>query len=266
MTYQQLSLAERKELEFYLEKRTYSLRTIAQIMGRNVSTISREKKRNQMVWSGEYDSFKAKHKAYVRKKYCKYQITKIMSNMKIREYIEKHLREWWSPGEVSGRIAEEFWLEKISKTSIYEYLRSAHGQLLAFDLDLDRIKKRAKQSKKQREEAKIRLEDRIFIDKRPTSIDKRLHYGDYEWDFIVSGKNGSWALLVLHERKSRFVLIRKLEARGIEEWLGCSVLSETFHPWHLITILLSEDIKSYPKYSKLPYISVIRITLGRRVE
>lgn len=100
--------------------------------------------------------------------------------MKIREYIEKHLREGWSPAEVSGRIGEEFGLGRVSKTAIYEYLRSAHGQMLAFDLGLEKIKKRKKQAKAQKEATEMKLEDRIFIDERPTSANERLHYGDYE--------------------------------------------------------------------------------------
>jgi IS30 family transposase len=61
------------------------------------------------------------------------------------------------------------------------------------ELDLLKVKKRAK-SKAQLAaiaENKLKLADRIFIDHRPTSINERLHYGDYEGDFIVSGKNGS---------------------------------------------------------------------------
>ena len=178
MSYRQLSIAERKEIEFYQKQRNYSLRTIAKIMGRSVSTISREIQRNKMTFNGEYEAERAKHKAYVRKKYCKFQISKIMADMKLREYIETQLRENWSPMEVAGRIGQEFGLGTMSKTAIYEYLRSVHGQMLAFELDLHRIKKRAKRTKEQKE--RMKLEDRIFIDQRPTSINERLHYGDYE--------------------------------------------------------------------------------------
>lgn len=61
--------------------------------------------------------------------------------------------------------------------------------MLAYDLDLEKVKKRKK--KHASAHTNIGLEDRIFIDERPTSINERLHYGDYEGDFIVSGKDGS---------------------------------------------------------------------------
>jgi IS30 family transposase len=136
--------------------------------------------------------------------------------MKLREYITHHLKLWWSPEEVSGRIWSEIGLHRIWKSSIYNYLRSAHGQLLAMDLDLEKIKKRKKKEKIQIEWG-MKLEDRIFIDKRPTSIDERLHFWDWEGDFIVSPKWKKWSLVVLHERKSRFVMIRKIESRTINE-------------------------------------------------
>ena len=47
------------------------------------------------------------------------------------------------------------------------------------------------------------------------SVDSRHYYGDWEGDFIVSGKDGSGALLVLVERKSRYVIIWKLPDRKI---------------------------------------------------
>lgn len=60
------------------------------------------------------------------------------------------------------------------------------------------------------------LTDRIFIDQRPTIVERRARFGDWEGDFIVSGRNGSGALLVLHERKARYTLIKKIGAPSIE--------------------------------------------------
>ncbi len=226
--YSQLSLAERGELEFFLSERKYSLRTIAKMMHRNVSTLSREVRNNRNAFTFEYNKKTAKQKAYVRKKYCKYQKRKILEDMKLREFIEEHLRLDWSPEEVAGRIAEEFSLARLetkcSKTTIYEYLHSAQGQLIAYDLNLHKLKKRGKKKQDWLESAEV-LSDwdkRIFIDDRPIATNERLLFGDWEWDFIVSpkdpktGKQYQGSLLVLHERKTRFILVRKIETRSIE--------------------------------------------------
>lgn len=62
---------------------------------------------------------------------------------------------------------------------------------------------------------KALLEDRTFIDERPKIAEKRGRFGDWEGDFIVSGKNGKGALLVLVERKSRYPLIFKMPDRKV---------------------------------------------------
>ena len=276
MSYSQIDLSERREIAYYLNEKHYSIRMIAKLLSRSPSTISREITKNRLQRSLLYDPRKANHRAYVRKKYSKFQKSRILSDMKLRQYIEKHLRLWWSPQEVAGRIGHEFWLEstsrildasnassvsnawstssanassvsKISKTSIYSYLRSAHGQMLAYDLDLHKIQKKSKVKKLKH--AGMKLEDRIFIDERPTSVNERLHYGDYEGDFIVSGKDGSWALLVLHERKSRFILVRKLESRSIEE--VHQVIARMLRPIRNLTSLTLDNDIAFRRHAEL---------------
>ena len=53
-----------------------------------------------------------------------------------------------------------------------------------------------------------------MITERPTHIQERQEFGHYEGDFIVSGKNGSGALLVLEERKTRRVFVARVSDRS----------------------------------------------------
>ncbi len=267
--YSQLSISERDELEFFLSERKHSLRTIAKMMHRNVSTISREIKNNRNAFTLKYTRKTAKQKAYVRKKYCKYQKRKILENMKLRQFIEKHLRLDWSPEEVAGRIAEEFSLfrldAKCSKNTIYKYLHSVQWQLIAYDLNLHKIKKRGKKKKEWLESGEIlsHWDKRIFIDDRPIATNERLLFGDWEWDFIVSpkdpktGKQYQWSLLVLHERKSRFVLIRKLTTRNIED--VHAVIKRMLQPiQNLNSLTLDNDIafKRHWELSELIWVPI----------
>ena len=133
-------------------------------------------------------------------------------------YVTKYLKKLgWSPEQISGRIADERKLKTVSHTAIYSWLRSVHGRQL--ESELRKLKR--KRGKKKRVKV-IELEGRIFIDERPKSIDARRYFGDWEGDFIVSGKGSRAALLVLHERKSRYVLVRKVKhktAMQVEETL-----------------------------------------------
>lgn len=199
--YSQLNLAERAQVEI-LSSKGYAQKDIALVLGRDPSTICRELRRKVC---GAYVARKAHHRAYVKRKYSKYHGMKIAENMKLQEYVTKQLKLGWSPEQISGRIAEERELQPVSHTAIYSWLRSVHGRQL--ESELRKLKKR--RGKKKR--AKIlELEGRIFIDERPKSVEKRRYFGDWEGDFIVSGKSGTTALLVLHERKSRYVLLRKV--------------------------------------------------------
>lgn len=212
-TYKHLSLAERLEIEILFNK-GYSQKDIAVVLGRNKSSISRELKRKVY---GKYVAHKAHHKAYVRRKYSKYQAMKIREDMKLQNYIEKYLKLGWSPEQVAGRIAEEAHLKLVSHTTIYSWLRSVHGRQL--EAELKKLKRKRGTKKRI---TTIQLENRVFIDQRPKSIDTREYFGDWEGDFIVSGKNGKGAVLVLHERKSRYIFVRKVNhktAKQVEQTL-----------------------------------------------
>jgi transposase, IS30 family len=192
-----------------LHGKGYSSRDIGKVLGRNSGTISRELKRKA---SGEYVARKAHHKAYVKRKYSKYQGMKIRENMRLEQYITKYLKHGWSPEQISGRISEECLLPAVSHTTIYSWLRSIHGRQL--EAELRKLKKKRKKTARKKV---VQLEGRVFIDERPKSVGERKYFGDWEGDFIVSGKGSKAALLVLHERKSRYVMIRKVKHKTTKE-------------------------------------------------
>lgn len=206
--YSQLSLEERAQVEILFSK-GYAQKDIAQVLDRHPSTVCRELRRKVR---GEYVARKAHHKAYVKRKYSKYQGIKINEDMRLEEYVTKYLRLGWSPEQISGRIADERKLEVVSHTAIYSWLRSVHGRQL--ESELRKLKRR--RGKKKRAKV-IELEGRVFIDQRPKSVDTREYFGDWEGDFIVSGKGSKTALLVLYERKSRYVLLRKIKHKTATE-------------------------------------------------
>ena len=194
---------ERSEISILFRK-GYSLRDIAKTLKRNVSSISREIKYN--TTNEGYSPAKANHKAYVKRKYSKYQGMKVVENLSLRTYIEEYIREDWSPEEISGRIKnKDRHIKYISPKGIYKFIYSVYGRQLEKYLAYQ-----GKFGKRKNTQKVTKLEDRIFIDKRPKIVEKRRRFGDWEGDFIVSGKSGKGVLLVLHERKARYVLIKKI--------------------------------------------------------
>ena len=198
---------ERLEIAILLNK-GYSIRSIARTLNRSPSSISDEIKNNSV--KGKYDPHKANHKAYVKRKYSKYQGMKIENDIELRNYVEDKINEDWSPEQIAGRIKEiDTYLKPISHRAIYKFIYSPYGGRLE-----EKLRYYSKKRRKGHKRPKItQLQDRTFIDKRPQRINKRREYGNWEGDLIVSGKTGNGVLLVLHERKSRYVLIKRILSR-----------------------------------------------------
>lgn len=207
--YSQIKKEERDEISILLKK-GYSLRNIAYALGRDPGTISREIQRNQKK-NGSYDPRVAYHKAYVRRKYAKYQGKKINESNDLREYLLEGLKRYWSPDGVSGRMRYEEKPFYVSKTTIYEWLYSSHGQYWCQHLYSRRYRPRKRQEKKTK---KTLIPNRKGLELRPKEANERLTLGHYEGDTMVSGrKTGSKAVLsVIYDRFSRQIETEKIPA------------------------------------------------------
>lgn len=207
--YSHITKTERQEIAILLGK-GYSRRNIAAVLGRNVSSISREIRYRKT--KGKYDPDKAHHKARVRRQASKYQGMKVVGNSTLRDYVETKLQEDWSPEAISGRIKEiDHHLRYVSAKGIYKFVASAYGTRFQRHLAYQ-----GRRRKSQTASPTTKIENRVFIDKRPEIVRKRGRFGDWEGDFIVSGRSGRGVLLVLHERKARYTLVRKITAVSIE--------------------------------------------------
>lgn len=175
-----------------------------------MGTLSEELRRNAV--RKRYDPERAHRKATVRRKGSKYQGMKVVGDPELRDYVEGKLREDWSPDEIAGRIRYiDGHLTPISAKGIYTFVASPYGRQLQGHLA------RKGRSPRARAPVKVtKLADRTFIDARPEIVGTRGRFGDWEGDFIVSGKQGRGVLLVLHERRARYTLMRKLIRPTIE--------------------------------------------------
>lgn len=172
-------------------------------MGRSVSTIWDELHRNRT--RGRYDPAKAHHKAYVRRKYAKYQGMKIVHHPGLREEVDRRLMDDQSPAAVAQRITNrEKHLPAISKNAIYRYIASVYGRRI----ETHRLMRKRKRGRKRG--SKKSLSARRFIDQRPRHINARRRIGDVEADFILSGKSGKGILLTVTDRRSRASFIEQI--------------------------------------------------------
>ena len=199
--YQHIKKAERLEIAILLKKGC-SYGDIAQVLGRSKSTIAEEVKNNRV--KGKYDPIKANLKARMRRKYSKYQGMKIVGNRDLRDHVEEKIKTDWSPEEIAGRLKNvDVQIKYASHESIYKFVHGAYG---GYNLE-----RHLRHTKKRKKYTKVsQLKNRVFIDQRPQIIEEKQRFYDWEGDFIVSGRKGKGALLVLYERKSQAGIIRKI--------------------------------------------------------
>ena len=209
--YKHLSVEERDMLAVYKAKGK-SLREIGQMIGRHKSTISRELNRNAPVKNkGYYLSHKAHQRANER--WMNTHQKERLSNLEIRNYVEEHLKEGWSPEIIAGRIKIDQPGLAASHEAIYQYIYNDRKDLLEY---LVRQHKKRQKRGYSRRHKKAHIPNKIGISERPVVVEKRERIGDWEADSIVSRKS-LCALNILVERTSRLTHLSKLRQKTAEE-------------------------------------------------
>lgn len=202
--YVSLSDAERSEIQILLKKK-YSIRAIAEVLGRSPNTVSREIKVNSV--SGEYVARKAKAKSRLSRRSRRYQWQKIENYPKLRLFVSERLAPPydWSPRAISGYLkTQQTELPYVGTTQIYAWLYSSRGQPYCQYLYSERYRpKRYNKNKTER----VMIPNRISIAERPVAALDRLEIGHWEYDSIVGTKKSrsTDALAVTQERSTRLL-------------------------------------------------------------
>lgn len=203
--YAHLTKSHRLEISILLSK-GYSHRSISKALNISQSTVSREVRRNSMRSTNEYDPLKANHKAFVKRKYSKYQGMKINRDSFLSNFVTQSLEEGWTPEEITGRLKLLFNISLGFKT-IYKWIYSVHG--LSYSRYLpskrDRVKRRRK-----RKSNRYRIPGRISIHHRPEEINRRERLGDFEGDLLGKPKHTKHALVAAADRKSRYFVAKRI--------------------------------------------------------
>lgn len=196
--------AERNEIFILLGKK-YSMREIGKALSRSPNTISYEISKNSV--NGVYDPERANSKAKVSLRSRRFQWQKINENIELRRCIVEGLKKHWNPDEISGRMKEEKKSFYVSKTAIYEWLRSNRGQKYCKYLYSRRYYKKKQDKKTER----VMIPNRVSIDIRSEAVLNRTRYGHWEKDAVCSPKGIKASLAVMQERKSRYIDARKTD-------------------------------------------------------
>ena len=199
MNYIHLTIEERCCLREYYNK-GYSYRKIAELLGRNVSTISREINRNRSFMNVKpaYYPHTAQKKYLLRRSYCHRGMFQDQQKL---EYIKEKLLLTWSPEQISNAPCQ---LEMPSTRTIYRWIYEKY-----IDVNLKVLRRKGKSRGTKETRGKFNLGKSIR--KRDRSIYNREEFGHWEADTVVSGRGKSKACFAtLAERKTRFYIAIKM--------------------------------------------------------
>jgi IS30 family transposase len=203
-TYTQLTREQRYQIKVLLDT-GHQQTEIAQQLGVNKSTISREVRRNR--GQRGYRPKQAHERALGRRQ----GKARTRIDPETWALVDKKIRADWSPEQISGRLQKEGLA--ISHEHIYQHIyanQRAGGTLWTH---LRCQKKRRKRYGKQDRRGKI--PQRKSIEQRPVIVEQRTRFGDWEVDLLL-GKDQQGVIVTLTERKSRFLLLRSVSSKQAE--------------------------------------------------
>lgn len=185
-------------------------RDIARTIGVHRTTVLREVKRMQAAYDPRAADLDAKRKARRPKP------RKLDGDGPLRSYVVNRLMLKWSPEQISKRIREDFPEDesmRVSHETIYQALYvQGYGALrheLGVELALRTKRKGRRPASRLPSKTRPWLEG-AHIALRPAEAQDRAVPGHWEGDLIV-GSDLSSCLITLVERRSRFLLLSRLD-------------------------------------------------------
>ncbi len=210
-----LTLSEREEISRGVATGC-SIRSIATLLGRAPSTISREITRNG--GRSRYRANQADQAAWQRARRPKR--CKLAGNRALSRIVARKLQRNWSPEQIAGwlkRMHPDDENARVSHETIYRTLFvQARGALKKELLQYLRSKRamRRSQHKTLKGKGLGQITDTVSIRERPASAEDRAVPGHWEGDLIFGSKNSQIATLV--ERQTRYVMLARTDGKDTE--------------------------------------------------
>jgi IS30 family transposase len=177
---------------------------IAEALGRDRSTVSRELRRNRT--GGDYYAAQAQRQAERRRQ--ERPLVRRMEQRQTNETVRDGLAHEWSPEQIAGRLKQQHPQDpqrRVSAQTIYTWIEQ----------DADRehwrsfLRRRGKRPCRRKQ---AETGDGARITDRPEVIEQRLRLGDFEGDTVL-GPPGTGGLATLVDRKSRYTIIVKIQSK-----------------------------------------------------
>ena len=207
--YTHMSIEERETLSLGLAQ-GYSLRTMARVLGRAPSTVSRESTRNAR--GHPYRACRAQRLAAARARQPR-RARKLLDPW-LWQYVQTYLGQGCSPEQIAGRLRREYpddMRKRLSAETIYAALYVLpRGGLRSELLTALRQARKARRPRSRGTDRRGQLLHMTPIADRPAEVASRTVPGHWEGDLIKGARNGS-AVGTLVERTTRLVILARME-------------------------------------------------------
>ncbi len=227
-----------------LIKEGFSNSKIGTIIGKDRSSIYRERNRNSDLRMKEYKYELAQQKADQRKK----EKPKFSSFTKeIKKEVLLLIEQDLSPEQVSGVMKQEGKVT-VSHETIYKYVweEKSHGGQLYTHL---RNKGRAYRKRGSSKDSRGIIKNKVSIDQRPTIVDRKERFGDLEVDLII-GKNHKQAIVTINDRASGVLKMKKVKSKEAHQ-VSC-VINELLEEWiPYIHTMTSDNGKEFAHHESI---------------
>lgn len=141
----------------------HNQKRVAEILGVDPSTISRELKRyDKTTW--RYNATRAEADAKEKRTHSKCDGMKIEAHPELKERIIRELKELRAPDEIAGRMKREKLVIRIGTNALYKWLYSEYGKPYCKYLCSQRVHKK----KQSRLSKRHLIPNRISLRERPT--------------------------------------------------------------------------------------------------
>jgi IS30 family transposase len=217
-----LTLVEREEISRAVVA-GHSIRSIATSIGRALSTVSREIKRN----GGQecYRASLADQAAWDRGRRPK--TCRLAENRTLARIVASKLQVQWSPEQIAGWLRRTYPGDEnyqVSHETIYRSLfiqaRGALKKELLGHLRRTRAMRRSRHHT-QKTDDHGRIRDTVSISERPATVEDRAVPGHWEGDLLCGANSSQIATLV--ERHTRYVMLVKVIKKDTEKVINALI-------------------------------------------
>ncbi|HXJ94651.1 MAG TPA: IS30 family transposase, partial [Terriglobia bacterium] len=253
-----LTLTEREEISRgVVEGR--SIRSIAALLKRAPSTVSREIRRN----GGRegYRASRADQAAWdraLRPKLCK-----LARNRPLAQLVASKLKLEWSPEQIAGWLKHTYpgdEAHQVSHETIYRSLFiQARGALKRELLEHLRRTRGMRRSRHHTQKTPIhgQITDAVSISERPAAAEDRAVPGHWEGDLLFGSKNSQIATLV--ERHTRYVMLAKVASKDTETVIDALIKHAHKLPTELYRSLTWDRGKEMADHKRFTFATDIKV-------